>query len=185
LSGQFIRCAFRNQAYIRLIKVSRAGTIGLSLAVIGVFIALYRALFVKPVVAKLGERGAITIGLLGGALGYAIFGLSQRGILFWLGIPLLNMMSFAWVAAQSVLSHKVGPTEQGPLQGAINSLRGIAGLIGPGLFTGIFSKSIGPDAVIHLPGLAFYLAALLLLVSLALMQLSAAPERHQNSRLSQ
>lgn len=159
-------------------------TIGLSLAVIGVFIALYGGLFVKPIVAKLGERGAMIIGLLGGALGYAIFGLSRRGVLFWFGIPLLTMMSFAWVAAQSILSHKAGPSEQGPLQGAINSLRGIAGLIGPALFTAIFSESIGPDALIYLPGSAFYLAALLLLVSLVLMlmQLSEASRQNQDSR---
>lgn len=152
-------------------------TIGLSLAIIGVFIALYGGLFVKPVVSKLGERGAMVIGLLGGALGYAIFGLSRRGILFWFGIPLLTTMSFAWVGAQSMLSHEADRTEQGPLQGAINSLRGIAGLIGPGLFSWVFSKSIGPDALIHLPGAAFYLAALLLVVSLTLVLSNAAPQR--------
>ncbi len=33
------------------------------------------------------------------------------------------------------MSHLDSPSEQGQLQGAINSIRGIAGLIGPGLFT--------------------------------------------------
>ncbi len=145
-------------------------TIGLSLALIGVCIALYGAFLVKPVVAKLGEHGAITIGLLGGAIGYFIFGLSRAGILFWIGIPFLTMLSFAWPAAQSMLSHKAGPSEQGPLQGAINSLRGIAGLIGPGLFTLIFSKSIGPNATLYSPGISFYVAAAILLIALVIAQ---------------
>jgi DHA1 family tetracycline resistance protein-like MFS transporter len=145
-------------------------TVGLSLAVIGICTAIYGALLVKPVVAKLGERGAITLGLIGGAIGYSMFGLSKTGFIFLLGIPLLNMMSFTWPAAQSILSHKTSPSEQGQLQGAINSLRGIAGLIGPGLFTYIFSKSIGPYAIFHPSGTPFYTAAGMLLIALAIAQ---------------
>jgi DHA1 family tetracycline resistance protein-like MFS transporter len=100
-----------------------------------------------------------------------MFGLSKTGVLFWCGIPLLNMMSFAWPGAQSLLSRKTSPSEQGQLQGAINSLRGIAGLIGPGIFTYIFSKSIGVG--IRIPGAPFYTAAAMLLVALALAQYSA------------
>jgi DHA1 family tetracycline resistance protein-like MFS transporter len=143
-------------------------TVGFSLATIGVCTAIYGALLVKPLVAKLGERGAITLGLIGGAIGYSMFGLSKTGVLFWSGIPLLNMMSFTWPAAQSLLSRKTSPSEQGQLQGAINSLRGIAGLVGPGFFTYIFSRSISTG--IHIPGTPFYTAAAMLLVALALAQ---------------
>jgi DHA1 family tetracycline resistance protein-like MFS transporter len=145
-------------------------TVGFSLATIGICTAIYGALLVKPVVAKLGERGAITIGLLGGAIGYSMFGFSKTGLLFWLGIPLLNLMSFTWPAAQSILSRKTSPSEQGQLQGAINSLRGIAGLLGPSLFTYIFSKSIGIGAIFHLPGAPFYAAAAMLLIALMIAQ---------------
>jgi DHA1 family tetracycline resistance protein-like MFS transporter len=145
-------------------------TVGLSLATVGIFSAIYGALLVKPVVAKLGERGAITLGLIGGAIGYSMFGFSRTGLLFWLGIPFLNMMSITWPAAQSVFSHKTSPSEQGQLQGAINSLRGIAGLIGPGIFTYIFSKSIGATAILHAPGSPFYTAAAMLLIALLIAQ---------------
>src|SRR5580704_2576531 len=145
-------------------------SVGLSLATIGVFTIIYGGLLVKPVVARLGERRTMTIGLIGGALGYSMFGISKTGIIFWLGIPFLNMMSFAWPSAQSILSHKTSPSEQGQLQGAINSLRVIAGLIGPGIFTYIFSKSIGADALIHIPGTPFFTAAAMLLVALIIAQ---------------
>ena len=148
-------------------------TVGFSLATIGIFTAIYGALLVKPVVAKIGERGAITLGLIGGAIGYTMFGLSKTGVLFWLGIPLLNLMSFAWPAAQSILSQKTSPSEQGQLQGAINSLRGIAGLVGPVLFTYIFSKSIGAGAIVPLPGAPFFAAAGMLLIALLLAQRAA------------
>ncbi len=149
-------------------------TVGLSLAVVGICTIVYGALLVKPIVAKLGERGAITVGLIGGAIGYSMIGASKTGLLLWLGIPVLNMMTFTWPAAQSLMSRKASPSEQGQLQGAINSLRGIAGLIGPGIFTYIFSRSIG--AGVHIPGAPFYTAAAMLLISLALAQRAAASQ---------
>ncbi len=144
-------------------------TVGLSLAVVGMFSGLYGALLVKPVVGWLGERGAMVLGFVGGAVGYSMFGLSATGHLFWMGIPFLNFMSVAWPSAQSIMSHYIGPSEQGQLQGAVNSLRGIAGLLGPGLFTYVFSKSIGAGAPIHLPGTPFFLAAAMLVAGLGLM----------------
>jgi DHA1 family tetracycline resistance protein-like MFS transporter len=156
-------------------------TVGLSLATIGVCSALYGGLLVKPIVARIGELRTITIGLIGGAIGYSMFGLSKTGLIFWLGIPMLNMMSLTWPAAQGLLSHKTSPSEQGQLQGAINSLRGIAGLIGPSFFTYIFSKTIGAHAFIRLPGSPFFIAATMLLISLALAQFgekTPAPLQH-------
>lgn len=151
-------------------------TVGLSLALIGVFTALYGVLLVKPAIARLGERRSMIVGFLGGAIGYACFGLSRTGLLFWLGIPVLNLMSLTWPSAQSIMSRSIGPSEQGQLQGAINSLRGISGLIGPGLFTWIFSKSIGPDPLIHAPGTPFYTASAMLVIAL-LFTSSATPAK--------
>ncbi len=144
-------------------------TVGLSLALIGVFSGLYGALLVKRVVKWLGERKTMVFGFVGGAVGYAMFGLSATGLLFWIAIPFLNLMSFTWPSAQSIMSHEIGPSEQGQLQGAVNSLRGIAGLVGPGLFTYIFSKSIGANATVHLPGMPFFVAAGMLVAGLGLM----------------
>jgi DHA1 family tetracycline resistance protein-like MFS transporter len=46
-----------------------------------VFAAIYGGFLVKPVVAKIGERGAITFGLIGGAIGYSMIGSSKTGLL--------------------------------------------------------------------------------------------------------
>jgi DHA1 family tetracycline resistance protein-like MFS transporter len=64
-------------------------------------------------------------------------------------------------ASLGLMSRRVGPAEQGQLQGANASLIGIANLVGPGLFTQIFALFIGTGAW-HLPGAPFLLAALLL-----------------------
>jgi DHA1 family tetracycline resistance protein-like MFS transporter len=144
-------------------------TVGLSLALVGICSGLYGALLVKPAVKWLGERKAMFFGYIGGAVGYAMMGLSASGLLLWFGIPFLNLMSIAWPSAQSIMSHHIGPSEQGQLQGAVNGLRGIAGLLGPGLFTYIFSRSIGLSAPIQLPGMPFFVAAGMLIAALGLM----------------
>jgi DHA1 family tetracycline resistance protein-like MFS transporter len=144
--------------------------VGLSLALVGIFSGLYGATLVKPVVKRLGERGALSFGLVGGILGYMMIGLSKTGTLNLLGIPVLNLMSVAWPSAQSVMSREVNPSQQGQMQGAVQSLRGLAGIFGPILFTWVFSASFGAGAPIHLPGAAFFLASSLLVVSLLVAQ---------------
>jgi DHA1 family tetracycline resistance protein-like MFS transporter len=145
-------------------------TVGLSLALVGILSGLYGATLVRPLVKLIGERNALSFGLIGGIAGYAMIGLSKTGILMLLGIPVLNLMSLAWPSAQSIMSREVSPSEQGQMQGAVQSLRGLAGIVGPMMFTLVFSKSFGLGAPIHVPGAAFYLAALLLVVSLAMAQ---------------
>jgi DHA1 family tetracycline resistance protein-like MFS transporter len=118
----------------------------------------------------------MSTGLIFGAIGWVMMGMSTNGILLWAAIPVLNLMAIVWPSAQSIMSREVSMSEQGQLQGAVNSLRGMAGLVGPGLFTYIFSKSIGEGAVIHAPGMAFYVAAGILILSLVVAE-SVRPAR--------
>jgi len=143
-------------------------TVGLSLATVGICAGIYGALLVKRFVGRFGERNAILAGLCFGAVGFTMFGLSKTGMLLWIGIPVMNLMSLVWPSAQSMMSHAASPSEQGQLQGAINSLRGISGLLGPGIFTWIFSESIRSAVLVRLPGMPFFAAAALLVCALVL-----------------
>jgi DHA1 family tetracycline resistance protein-like MFS transporter len=69
----------------------------------------------------------------------------------------------------------VSPSEQGQLQGAIASLTGIAGLIGPSLFTQTFSAFIGPQADWHLPGAPYLLSTVLLLMAMVVAGRATRP----------
>jgi DHA1 family tetracycline resistance protein-like MFS transporter len=148
-------------------------TVGLSLGFVGVCTILYGALLVRPATAKLGERVCIAIGLTGGAIGYMMMGLSTTGALVWMGIPVLNLNSLTWPSAQALMSRGTSRSEQGQLQGAINGLRGAAGIVGPELFTQIFGFAVGAHAIVHLPGLPFYAAGGMLLLAIPLGMLGA------------
>lgn len=150
-------------------------TVGLSLAAVGIFSGLYGGVLVKRVLKLVGERGSILFGLCLGMAGFAMFGFSKTGLLLWFGIPIMNGMSFVWPAAQSMMTQGAAANEQGQLQGAIHSLRGISGLIGPGIFTYVFSRSIGTNALVHQPGSPFFLASALLALALVVTLLLRIP----------
>ena len=67
----------------------------------------------------------------------------------------------AGASAQQIMTRRVEPSAQGQLQGANSSLRGVAGLIGPGLFTLTFARAIDPGRAAQMPGAPFVLASAL------------------------
>jgi DHA1 family tetracycline resistance protein-like MFS transporter len=64
------------------------------------------------------------------------------------------------------MSQHVQPSEQGQLQGALNSLRGLATLIGPILFASVFAAFIDSRRTIVFPGAPWLLAAALLAIAM-------------------
>jgi DHA1 family tetracycline resistance protein-like MFS transporter len=66
---------------------------------------------------------------------------------------------------QGLMTRRVTPTEQGQLQGALGSIRGVAFMIGPLLFSSLFASFIGPYRDWHLPGAPYLLAAVLTTIS--------------------
>ena len=136
--------------------------VGLFLAAVGLASALVQSLAVKPLVKAFGEARVLLGGLMAGAAGFAAYGLAPDAYWFVLGIPLVALWGTAGAAIQALMTQKVGATDQGKLQGALSSLRGISGLVGPGLFTLTFAQFIGPWTFAGLPGAPFLLSALLL-----------------------
>jgi MFS family permease len=64
------------------------------------------------------------------------------------------------------MTHHVSEQEQGELQGAISSLRSIAFVIGPFLFSWTFAWFIDPRHSFHVPAAGYYLAAALLFTAM-------------------
>ncbi|MCS6946743.1 MAG: tetracycline resistance MFS efflux pump, partial [Steroidobacteraceae bacterium] len=137
--------------------------VGLVLAAIGIATAVVQGFFIRPLVRLMGERGALLFGLGAGALGFAMYGYAPVGALFLLAVPIQALWGMASPALQSMMSRRVGITEQGRLQGAIMSLRGVAGVVGPAVFANTFR--IGIETSRPIPGLALYLAAALLVLA--------------------
>ena len=143
-------------------------TIGISLAVVGLFTAAISGGLTGRIVAWLGERRTLYIGQFFGSVGMVIAGLARTGGLYIASIPVISMWNISFPAAQGMMTHRVSEREQGELQGAIQSLRSIAFVIGPFLFSGIFAWFINPKHSFYVPGAPYYLAAALLFTAMLL-----------------
>jgi DHA1 family tetracycline resistance protein-like MFS transporter len=151
-------------------------TVGLSLAFVGVCTVIISGGMVRPLVARLGERRTLYVGYFLASLGMALMGAATGSVLFMVGVTVMSMWAIAGPAAQGMMTHRVSAAEQGELQGAISSLRGIAMLIGPGLFSFVFAWFIDPRHGWALPGAPWYLAAALLLIAMLLTFMVEQPE---------
>jgi DHA1 family tetracycline resistance protein-like MFS transporter len=134
------------------------GSTGASLALIGISSAVTQVVVVGRCVKRFGERIALFAGIGFGAIGLVTLGVAPTGWWFCLGIVPLCLWSLAAAAGQSMMTRRVEPSEQGELQGAIGSIRGLGMLIGPLLFTGAFAFG----AARGVPGLNWFVAAVIL-----------------------
>lgn len=140
--------------------------VGMMLAGVGICVALVQGGLVRIAIRRFGEWPTLTIGLVSGAAGFAVYGLAPTGAIFCMGVPIVSLWGLSGAASNGIMTRHVKPTEQGQLQGANNSLRGIAGLFGPGIHTTTFASFIGERAAWHLPGAPFLLSSILLLLAL-------------------
>lgn len=143
-------------------------SVGISLAVVGVCAAIVSGGLVGPYVKKFGERLSLVSGLFYGVLGFVGFAVAWTGWGALAAIPFIGLWGVAGPAMQSLMSQRVDASSQGKLQGAINSVRALTGMVGPLLFTQVFAVAISPKSKMHLPGAPYYLAAVLLLMSFLL-----------------
>lgn len=135
--------------------------VGMALAAVGIFSVIVQGALVRPLVRKIGQRRTLMVGGFFGTLGFAMYGLAGTVPMFWIAAVAYAPAGVFNPTLLGLLTKRVGPSEQGKLQGANASLAGIGGMLGPGLFALTFSWAIRSDAMLHLPGLPFFVASAL------------------------
>jgi DHA1 family tetracycline resistance protein-like MFS transporter len=141
-------------------------TIGISLMVVGICTAIISGGLTGRMVKRFGEKRTLYIGQFFGSAGMFVAGLARSGAMLLASIPIISLWNISMPAAQSMMTHRVNEREQGELQGAIQSMRSITFIIGPVLFSQVFSWFIDPKHAIHLPGAPYFLAGALLFTAM-------------------
>ncbi len=142
------------------------GSIGLTLALVGTIAAVNQATMIGPVVKRLGERRTLLASLVLAVIGLVLMG-TNNGFIFLIAAVIISLPMYQ-ASSQALMTRHVGASEQGELQGALGSVRGISMLIGPSLFTLTFAQFAGPWRSLGLIGAPWFLAALLYVGSLLL-----------------
>lgn len=134
--------------------------IGALLAVASVLDLIVQAMLVGPAIRRWGERRVTVAGLASGALSMLAMGLAPDPLWFVAAMVPSCLMGLAEPTLKSTLSARVSESEQGQLQGAMQSLASVAGIAGPVFFGWIYAATSST-----FPGLGFVIGALILVLA--------------------
>ena len=142
--------------------------VGLSLAFVGISMAVVQGRLVHGIIGWLGEKRGLAAGLVVTALVMFGYGRASAGWMVYILVVFGAFGGIAGPAAQAIITRRVPADEQGAVQGALASLGSLAGIFGPPLAAWSFGACIAPGAPIYLPGVAFFEGAVLVLLALML-----------------
>ncbi|MBF5010934.1 Tet(A)/Tet(B)/Tet(C) family tetracycline efflux MFS transporter [Burkholderia pseudomultivorans] len=131
---------------------------GLSLAGYGACHTVAQAFAIGPLIARLGERRALALGLAGDALGLVAIAFATAAWMPFALLPLFAAGGMTLPALQAMLARQVDDARQGELQGMLASVASLIGVAGPLLVTATYAATRG-----IWPGFVWAAAALLYL----------------------
>lgn len=143
-------------------------TVGYSLGVVGIMLALVQGGLIRVVIPKVGQVKALYIGLVMYIIGFILFAYATESWMMFVFIIPYCLGGISGPAIQGIIANKVAANEQGELQGIMAAMMSMASIIGPLLMTNLFSSFTGNDAITYFPGAPFMAGAILTFVSLLL-----------------
>lgn len=144
-------------------------TIGLTLAASGLAVALMQAFATGPAVARWGERKMAMLGLGCAAATCVAFGLAQTTTVVVVVLIVNAVEGLAHPMLTALMSKAVPEDTQGALQGGLSALLSLAMLFGSLFYTQVFGFFLSEAAPVRSPDVAFYIAAVLMVLALALL----------------
>lgn len=145
------------------------GMIGISLAIVGLLVGAVQGGLVRVINPKIGNERSIYLGLFLYSIGLFLFSFASEGWMMFVFLIPYCLGGIAGPSLQAIISGHVSPKEQGELQGTMTSLMSVTMIIGPLLMSYVFSHFTRKDgSAMYFPGAAFFLGAILMLISAAL-----------------
>ena len=142
--------------------------VGISLAAVGVLIAIVQGGLIKFIIPKLGAKRSLYVGLMFYCSGFILFSLASHGWMMFAFLIPYCLGGIAGPALQGIMSTQVPPTEQGELQGALTAIMSVTMIVGPLMMTQLFGYFTKPTAPVYLPEAPMIAGAVFMVVSIVL-----------------
>jgi len=139
--------------------------IGLSLALVGISMALVQGVLIRFILPRLGEKKSTYFGYFMGAIGFAGFAFADTGTAMLLWILPWSLMGIAGPALRAIIANQVPDEQQGELSGAIASMISLTAIFSPVIMTQTFGYFASENASIYFPGAPYLLAAALVVLT--------------------
>jgi DHA1 family tetracycline resistance protein-like MFS transporter len=144
------------------------GVVGLTLAAFGLVTAFFQGFVTGPVVARYGEWRVCLFGLVVAVVAAAGYGLAGSLVAVLILLVIHGPEGFVHPMLVAMMSKAVPEDAQGELQGGISAVMNLAMLFGTVTFAQVFSTFMQQGAAFQTPDAAYFLAAGILALTLAL-----------------
>lgn len=132
-------------------------TIGATVALFGLLLAIIQGLLVGKVIARFGAVRTAVWSLIFAIPSYLIIGFAGSTAMMVLGIVVGSITGLTFPAMQSLMTTRIAEDAQGELQGAIASVVSLTAIIGPPAMTAVFG-AYADDIGLFFPGAPYMLA---------------------------
>lgn len=140
--------------------------VGISLGIVGGLIMLVQGLIIRWTIKNWGPAQSVIVGLVLYVIGLFLFGLANAGWMMYVFSIVYCLGGIAGPNLQGMMSNSTPANKQGELQGALTGLMSITNIFGPLLMLYLFNQFSGKHAIIELPGLPFFVGAVLMALAL-------------------
>ncbi len=139
--------------------------VGVSLAIVGVMVAIVQGGLIGVSVKKFGTKKVILTGFVLSCIGMCLYSLADTPLLLYIFLIPYVLGGVAGPTLQGFLSNRVPENEQGNLQGAVTSLISLTAIIGPGISGPLFAYYTSPNTDVYFPGAPFLSSGIILAIA--------------------
>ena len=144
--------------------------IGISLAAVGITIAISQIFITGPAVKKFGERDAATIGLVVAIGGFVTYAFITQSWMAFAAMAFIALQGLVQPSLMAMLSRRATADTQGEVQGISAMALGLGSIVAPLVLTTPMAYFTSVDAPVYFPGAPYLIAAGFGLVTLVLLR---------------
>lgn len=142
--------------------------IGLSLTVVGIAFGIGQGVTTRIVVPRIGELKSVIVGSTLIIINFLLYALVTKSWMLYAATSLLLFTNIVMPSLQSMISKGTPSEEQGELQGTLMSITSLTSIVGPLLYTWLFSFFTKKDHY-PLPGAPYVAAAVISFICLLIV----------------
>ena len=139
--------------------------IGVSLAAVGICMALVQGWLIRYILNWLGEVRTAILGFVVEIIALTGIALATKGWMIYALMPLAALGNIVSPALTALMANRIPDDAQGELQGIISSAQSITTILSPIMMTQLFGAFTASGAP-YIPGAPFYAAAVLMALAL-------------------
>lgn len=152
---------------------------GIATAAAGVVGVMVQTWAVGRIVNRVGEKRTLEIGAAAAALSLAYIAFCPNTWWYALSVVPAAFSLLVGPGLQGLVSAAAGPQQQGSVRGGMQALNGIATVIGPLLYGGVFAWSVSVDSRFDLTGAAVLLSSFCMVIAFFVARRFAREPAHE------